>query len=29
VHFVVGISNKLQKIGFERENRMSPQCIHT
>jgi hypothetical protein len=29
VNFVVGNSNKLQKIGFGRKNELSPQCVHT
>ncbi len=29
IRFVVGNSNKLQKIGFEKKNQLSPQCVHT
>jgi hypothetical protein len=28
VIFVVGNSNKLQKIGFGRKNQLSSQCAH-
>jgi hypothetical protein len=28
VDFVVGNSNKLQKLGLERKNHLSAQCVH-
>jgi len=28
VDFVAGNSNKLQKLGLEGKNQLSPQCVH-
>jgi len=28
VDIVAGNSNKLQKLGLEGENQLSPQCVH-